>query len=158
MIQNHHLASVKQHRKLCSPPLWLAPIAAQQQQHCQQHQRCTRPVEAGAAVTMVQETAPPHLLQRESSSQHSWNTEPDIWKSRMRKGEDSSWCSRENRSLQNPWTWHTASQIHCVNPSAPMDIQLVSLGENSLLFSWLEKWKSFCARLSHCHRETKEHF
>ena len=56
----------------CLPPLWLAPIAAQQQQRCQKHQRCTRPVETGATVTMVQKTAPPHLLQKESSRQSAF--------------------------------------------------------------------------------------
>lgn len=40
----------------------LAPVAAQQQQHSQQHERRAGPVEAGAAVTVVQEAASPHLL------------------------------------------------------------------------------------------------
>lgn len=44
------------------PAGWLAPIAAQQQQHGQQHERGARPVETGAAVTVVQEAAPPQLL------------------------------------------------------------------------------------------------
>lgn len=40
----------------------LAPVAAQQQQHGQQHERGARPVETGVAVTVVQEAAPPQLL------------------------------------------------------------------------------------------------
>lgn len=48
------------------PASRLAPVAAQQQQHGQQHERGSGPVEAGAAVPVVQETASPQLLRRGS--------------------------------------------------------------------------------------------
>ena len=47
------------------PASRLAPIAAQQQQHGQEHERGAGPVETGAAVTVVQEAASAHLLRTE---------------------------------------------------------------------------------------------
>lgn len=103
MIYNYHLASANQHGVFCLPPLRLAPIAAQQQQHCQKHQSRTRPVEAGATVTMVQKTAPPHLLWKESRRQSAFvNFRARHGKKRVRKAEGSSCKSRGNTALQNP--------------------------------------------------------
>lgn len=77
------------------PSLGLAPVAAQQQQHCQKHQRCTRPVETGATVTMVQKTAPPHLLRKESSRQSAFTK---YRARRLKKQSEKGW--RQQLMLQ----------------------------------------------------------
>lgn len=113
---------------------------------------------------MVQETAPPHLLQRESStqsalmeyraSQHSWN--------RARKAE---W-ERVKRAAGAP-----GRPELCKTPEHDTEHprSIVWILQHQWIFSWwvwvntccfsrLEEWKGFCARLSYCHWPTKEHF